>query len=163
MIEENATVIETRDGLARVEACRRSACSGCEAEKGCGTATLGKVLGQRTTSTWAENGIDAKPGEAVVVGIDDRTLLLGSMAVYLAPLLALFLFALLGRSFAEAFGIMALEAVTITSAIIGMGCGFAWVRRYSVRIGRDKRHRPVILRRAGVALCLNSSELRTST
>ena len=46
MIEENGRVVDVEDGYAWIETERRSTCGSCSANKGCGTATLAKVMGQ---------------------------------------------------------------------------------------------------------------------
>ena len=150
MIEETATVVERSDGFAWVETQRGSTCSACSANKGCGTGALSRVLGQRTARMRVLNPIDAQIGDRVVVGMQEAALLRGSLAVYLAPLLAMLMLAMVGHGLAGQWGLRDPEPLTIVSGIIGLALGGAWLRRFTARIHDDERYQPVILRRDAV-------------
>lgn len=150
MIEETATVVERSDGFAWVETQRRSTCSSCSANKGCGTGALSRVLGQRTARMKVLNPIDAQIGDRVVVGMQEAALIRGSLAVYLAPLLSMLLLAIVGQSLAGQLGVTNPEPLTIVFGAIGLVLGGVWLRRFTRRIGSDERYQPVILRRDGM-------------
>jgi len=96
VLEETATVVRVDDAGVWVETQRHSTCSGCAAEKGCGTATLSKVLGQRRTLLRVLSGQPLSVGDRVVVGIRESALVRGSFAVYAVPLLLLLAGAVMG-------------------------------------------------------------------
>ncbi|NIP74421.1 MAG: SoxR reducing system RseC family protein [Gammaproteobacteria bacterium] len=146
MIEESATVVATEGELAWVETQRQSACGSCAARSGCGSAALSKVLGQRRTRVRAVNQTGARVGDSVIVGIRERALVRGSLAVYAVPLVALLSVALLGDILASAFGANR-EAMTILFGLAGLLAGLGWLRRFAGRVSRDPRYQPVILRR----------------
>jgi len=150
MIEETATVVERSDGFAWVETQRRSTCSACSANKGCGTGVLSRVLGQRTARMKALNPIDAQIGDQVVVGMQEAALIRGSLAVYLAPLSSMLLLAMVGQSLAGQLGLDNPEPMTIVFGATGLVLGGAWLRRFTRRIRNDERYQPVILRREGL-------------
>lgn len=148
MIEETAIVIATEGEWAWLESERKSTCGTCAARKGCGTGVLAKVVGRKLTRVVALNRAGARPGDSVVVGIDEGSLVRGSLAVYAIPLLALFVGALMGQ-----FGLShwAGESGTMVGGIAGLLAGFAWLRRFSRRSRTDPRYHPVVLRRLGSA------------
>ena len=80
MLEETAQVVRvTADGIW-VETRRQSTCSSCAAEKGCGTATLSKVLGNRRTLVRVLADMPLEVGDRVVIGIREQALVRGSLA-----------------------------------------------------------------------------------
>lgn len=147
MIEETAVVVQCQDNYAWVETERKTACGQCTLNKGCGTAVLSKLLGNRISRVKALNPLAAKEGETVVVGLPEDVLLRGSVMVYLVPLVMMIVFALLGEGVAEKFALASSEPLSIVFAIIGLLLSAVWIRRYTGKINRDKRYQPVILRR----------------
>ena len=150
MIEEHAQVVAVNDGDVWVETQRRSACGQCAANKGCGTATLAKVLGNKRSRVRALNptSVSVAVGDEVVIGIDEQALVRGSLAVYTVPLLSLFIFGLLGQTLGTQLLIGSSELMTIGFSVVGLVLGFLWVRRFTTRIGNDDRYQPVLLRQA---------------
>ncbi len=89
MIEEKAIVLSSADGVAQVETRRAATCGGCSAQAGCGAAMLSKVFGSKRTRLRVLNPVDAKPGDSVVVGFDEKMLVKASLTLYMLPLLSL--------------------------------------------------------------------------
>lgn len=147
MIEEKATVVSTEGRVAWVETQRRTVCGSCSANKGCGTATLSKVLGQKRTQVRVLNEFGARPGENVIIGLEEGAMLKGSLVLYALPLLMLFGGVMFGAVLAEGFGFHYTEGWRIAFALIGLVAGFYAVRRFSNRISDDKRFQAVVLRR----------------
>jgi sigma-E factor negative regulatory protein RseC len=147
VIEESATVTQVGDGFAWVETQRQSACGACAARKGCGTATLAKVLGQRQRHVRAINCIGAHVGDRVVIGLAEGALLQGSVAVYLVPLLAMMLAAGLGEMLATNLGVQGTEAMAVALGLLGMAVGVLWVRAFARRVEGDERYQPTLIRR----------------
>jgi sigma-E factor negative regulatory protein RseC len=149
MIEEHARVVAIDGHDIWIETQRRSACGQCAANKGCGTAVLGQVLGVKRNVVRILNPSDTKVsvGDEIVVGIQEQALIRGSLAIYIVPLLALFLFGLLGELLASQFHISSHDIIVLISGILGLVFGFMWVKRFSARISNDSRYQPVLLRR----------------
>lgn len=149
MIEEFAKVVAFDGDDVWVETQRQSACGQCAANKGCGTATLAKVLGNKRTRVRVLNPRSTKVsiGDEIVVGIEEQALVRGSLAIYLAPLLALFLSGLLADVLAGQLNIAKPEIFIIIISLIGLGLGFVWVKRFSRVISSDSRYQPVLLHR----------------
>lgn len=148
MIEEQAVVVESGPGYAWVETRRQSVCGACSLNKGCGTAVLAKVLGGRRTRVRVLSKLNLVPGEQVMIGLGEQALVRGSLAVYLAPLLAMLGGALFGQYL---FGIGGEEPVVL-SGVLGLLAGFVWLGHHARRIGHDPRYQPVVLRRFGQSL-----------
>lgn len=146
MLEETATVMETEAGRARVVAERKSACGHCSANSTCGTSVLSKYIGKRSMGMWVTDPLGVKSGEQVIIRLQEGGLLLGSLAVYLLPLVLLIGFALLGDALADnmAWGH---EASAMAFALLGLLLSYAWLRRFNRRITDSERYRPVIVRR----------------
>ncbi len=102
MIEEQAHVIEIKGNLLLLQAQTQSACGSCSVSKGCGTSLLAKVVGRKFTHFQAENNINAKVGDTVVVGIAEDALLKGSLMMYILPVLCMLVSALLADYFLTA-------------------------------------------------------------
>ncbi|MCK4587448.1 MAG: SoxR reducing system RseC family protein [Gammaproteobacteria bacterium] len=159
MIEEFAQVVAFEGDDIWVETQRKSACGQCSANKGCGTAVLSKVLGNKrsTVRVLNPNATKVSIGDEIVVGIEEQALVRGSLAIYLAPLLALFVFGLLGGVLAEQFNLVKPDTLVIVFSLFGLGLGFMWVKRFSGVISRDPRYQPVLLHHASQAGVLKTS------
>ena len=145
MIEESAQVVALEEGYAWVETRRKSACDSCSVNKGCGSAVLQKVIGNKRSRLQVINTLDVYVGDEVVIGIQDNALVRGSMAVYAVPLLAMIVVALLGEFFSQAMG-MTSELFVILSAGMGLAAGFFWLRHFTKKISNDRQYQAVILR-----------------
>ena len=142
MIEEKGWVVGLNGSFALIETERRSACESCAVRKGCGTGTLSKVLGKKSNRLKVLNPVGARVDDEVVIGLDEAALVKGSLAVYIVPLLGMFLAAGVAQWLFPSLG----EGVMIGFALIGLIGGFFWVRSFSRRIAFDERYQPVILR-----------------
>jgi sigma-E factor negative regulatory protein RseC len=150
MIEEHAQVIALdQNNDVWVETQRRSACGQCAANKGCGTATLAKVLGNKRSRVRALNpqATSVVVGDEVIIGINEQALVRGSLAVYMVPLLALFVFGLLGQVLSTQLLMTNPDILPIVLGLSGLLLGFVWVRRFTREIADDERYQPVLLRR----------------
>lgn len=147
MIEETAQVVCIDEGDVWVETRRQSTCSGCAAEKGCGTAALSKVLGNRRTRLRVLADMPLAVGDQVVIGIGAQALVRGSLAVYAVPLLLLLLGAVLGRLGADHGLWSSAESASLILGLGGLAAGLLWLKRFTRRIQGDRNYQPVVLRR----------------
>ena len=142
MIEESARVISIEDEHIWVETQRKSVCGSCSAQKGCGTASLEKVLGKRRTQVMVLSQIAVNPGDDVMIGIQESALLRGSFVLYGIPLLLM----LLGAVIAEAMILSRTELPVVMGALSGLLAGLFYVALFSRKTQLDPRYQPVILR-----------------
>ena len=146
MIEERARVIAVENDQLLLEAQTRSTCTGCAARQGCGTSVLSRWVGRRFTRFQAPNTVNARVGDEVVVGLAEEAMLHGSLLVYLMPLLAMIVAAVLADSLVAADA-AARELLVLIWAV----AGFASMLFVSRLILSSKRRRsrltPVVLRK----------------
>ncbi|GGX69812.1 hypothetical protein GCM10007392_41760 [Saccharospirillum salsuginis] len=134
-------MVQVEAGQVVVAVVQTSACQSCKAKQGCGQAAL---------SDWGDADRQAaknhfriphdgslKPGDAVTLGIEEDTVSLAAVWMYLWPLASAF-FALLGGA---ALGWP--EPVQLGAALVGGGLAFGVTRRRFRRA--DDRWIPRIL------------------
>lgn len=149
MIEEHAIVVDVEPEAAMLEVVRRTPCGLCGQTRGCGISLWGRLLGHRANIFKADNQINAKVGDMVVVGIEEQALLISSLAAYGVPLLAMFMGAVLATALAasevsDAVGQADRNAVI--GAVLGLVAGLLWVKWHNAARGLGAGLRPVILR-----------------
>jgi sigma-E factor negative regulatory protein RseC len=147
MIEEYAVVTKCAENRATLEIERRTACGICGQKRGCGNATWGKLLGHESHEFTADNHVDAKVGDSVVVGIDEHAVLNSAFLMYVVPLAGL----LVGTFVADY--LTKNQFYVILGAALGLTVGFLWAKGHL--LGRDqsgvnstKKYQAVILRLA---------------
>lgn len=148
MIEERGEVTAVNPPYATVMTRRSSSCGGCSSKSGCGTGALSELFAARNQDMKVLNPIDARPGDQVVLGLEEGALLRGSLAVYIVPLFAMIAGGMLGEALAPALSLETSEYLSLPAAFAGLAVGFFWVRRFGRRMMDDHRFMAVILRRA---------------
>ncbi len=91
MIEEQGRVSEIHGEKAIVEIQRQSVCHSCDMNRGCGTGSLGRLMGFRQRSFVIDNDLNLKPGDPVVLGMTGTAFVKAGLLVYLLPLFGLLL------------------------------------------------------------------------
>ncbi len=141
MLEESARVVAVEPGAVWVETLRRSTCSACSANAGCGQGLMEKLgVGERRGYVRALASDAHAVGDRVVIGIPEDLLVRSSLLIYLLPLLGLFGAALLAEWLALG------ESFVILAALSGFAACW-WLARWRSRQGADDPARqPVVLR-----------------
>ncbi len=147
MIEETAVVSAVENGYAWVETQRKSACAACNLNKGCGTSVLAKVLGGKRSRLRVLNRHALKPGDVVVIGLEETALVRGSLALYAFPLLAMFIGAGLGFAIFHGMDAQYSDGWQALFSLAGLAGGFFLLRRFTAAWHRSRRYQPVVLRR----------------
>lgn len=147
MIEEPGRVVAVEEGAVWVETLRRSTCSACSANAGCGQGLMEKLgVGQRRGYVRALTDLHLAVGDGVVIGVREDLLVRSSVQVYLLPLLGLFAGAMLAQwlALAESFVILA-----------GLGGLFSlwWLVRWRTRRSADDPSLQPVVLRAELAVC----------
>jgi sigma-E factor negative regulatory protein RseC len=152
MLEEDARVLEIRGDSVVVETSRQTACDGCGARTGCGTGLLSQLFGARKARFVVKNTLDLEVGNEVVIAVSEAGVLKGALLVYVLPLLAMFLGAILAHlAFSPAS-----EGVTIAASAAGFLVTLGWVRARHGSAAGDTRFQPVVVRRKPPVLTLVS-------
>jgi sigma-E factor negative regulatory protein RseC len=89
MIRETATVTRLEGSQAVIDIQRQSVCGHCELNNGCGTGAIGRLLGHRSKSLKITNDKGLKPGDQVILGMQERAYLNASLVIYGLPLMGL--------------------------------------------------------------------------
>lgn len=146
MITENAIVVSIVNDQTWIETQRKSVCGQCSASKGCGTSVLSKVIGNKLSKMKAINNINAKVGDEVIVGLNEKSLLKGAFMTYLLPLIYLFLFSFFGQFISNNLQLNNSELFIIGFAIFGFYLGMRRLKRFSASIAENENYQPVILK-----------------
>lgn len=144
MIEAEGIVVRTESSMAFVETQRASACGSCSSKSSCGTSSLAGLMAGKSRFFKVQNPVGAVVGETVVVGLDERALLRGSLALYALPLLMLIAGAVAAGFLAPS---VAREGYSIAGAAAGLAAGVVGVRIVASRLAATSRYQPVIMRR----------------
>lgn len=142
MIEERGRVVAIERDALWIETVQRSGCHGCAAKSGCGTGLLGdfwsKASQVRVPASKSQLG-DVGLHDTVVIGIQENTLAVSALVVYLLPLLALVVGAVVGESLFS-------EPGAILGALSGFLLGGLAVRLYGIRNRNNPAMVPQLLR-----------------
>ena len=90
MIKENALVTKIDEDDIRfvwIQTQRKSSCGSCSAKSSCGSQVLSKIIGKRSNEIKILNTKNARVGDTISLGIDESSLLVGSVYLYLIPIL----------------------------------------------------------------------------
>ncbi|MDZ7754308.1 MAG: SoxR reducing system RseC family protein [Gammaproteobacteria bacterium] len=145
MIEQAATVVTVNQGHITVESQRATACGTCASGGGCGIGVLGRLFGNRSSRIEVTADMAVQPGDEVVIGVPEDALLLGSLWLYLVPLLLFIAGSLVGRTVAINTG--GGELLAVVGAILGGLAGFVWAAAHTRTRDSDPAFRPVVLQR----------------
>lgn len=143
MIQEQAIVISANQDLASLEILRNKPCGLCGQTRGCGISIWGRLFGHRPNVFKAQNTINVKVDDIVMVGIEENALLFSAVVVYGVPLVLL----ILGATLANVLCVDSLHADrnAALGAALGLFVGYLWVKGHNQSGNLDARYRPVIL------------------
>jgi len=144
MILETATVVAIESDSLWVDTVQTSTCEACVAEKGCGTRTLSKLMGNTM-----QIRVVAEPhqlqklsvGQQITIAIPEDVVVGASLLVYLTPLLC----SLLGLWMLGSGS----DAAALLGAVLGLLFGAILVNRYSHTLRENPRLNPVLYEDAG--------------
>lgn len=141
MLEQIATVVETRGDQLWVETESRSSCSHCSSAS-CTTSVVAKLFGIKRNRLQLENTLGATIGQQIVIGIPDDLLIRASLWAYLLPILMMILFTLAGNLTGASDGLQSLMA------LMGLAIGFVLLHRVTRSASSEQRFKPQFLRLA---------------
>ncbi len=149
MIEERAVILSLdslssdspENSTATLEIERKTACGLCGQTRGCGNSIWGKLFAHQSTAFKAQNRINAKVGDSVIVGINEKALVKSALLLYILPLATLLIGAILATQlFADTNG------NAMLGALLGLVLGLVWVKGHTMSSSYFKLQQPVILR-----------------
>ncbi len=153
MIEERAVILSLQsealetespitESFVTLEIERKTACGLCGQTRGCGNSIWGKLFAHNSSAFKAQNRINAKVGDSVIVGINESALLKSAVLLYIVPLASLFIGAILASHFKQTDG------SAMLGALLGLGLGLLWVKGHTASSRYFRLQQPVILRLA---------------
>jgi sigma-E factor negative regulatory protein RseC len=151
MIEERAVILSleretndtaSNDSTAILEIERKSACGLCGQTRGCGNSIWGKLFAHQSTAFKAQNRINAKVGDSVIVGINEKALLKSALLLYILPLVTMLIGAILASQIHDTNG------SAMIGAAAGLVLGLLWVKGHTLSSSYFRLQQPVILRLA---------------
>ena len=141
MIEETGRVVALEDGAVWVETLRKSTCSSCSANAGCGQGLMDKLgVGRQRGFVRVLSDLQLALDDVVVIGIREDVLLRTAVLVYLLPLLGL----LAGALLASSLGLT--EGLIILASMFSLLLVWLAVRWHCRRTQHDPARQPVVLR-----------------
>lgn len=146
MIQEWGRVMVVEPGAVQIETLRRSTSSDCSASAGCGhglAERLGVFRGRgRMSPLTLRNPASSslKPGDGILLGMDEDLLLKSALLFYLSPLIGMFALALLAARLDLG------EPLIIVAGLAGFLLAWLFVRRRARRHMDDPAMQPVVLR-----------------
>jgi len=143
MLKEHGIVVEVKDQFAIIQTQASNSCGQCAT--GCGTASLAAVLGQKVVQVKALNHKGAKVGDQVVIGLEESALLKSSLALYLLPILSLFVAAIGYEMLVAYVQLPESEILTMLAALVGLLAGLSATKRLMGKMSEDRRSQPIVL------------------
>ena len=141
MIEESGRVVALEEGAVWVETLRKTTCSSCSANAGCGQGLMDKLgVGRQRGFVRVLSDLQLSLDDVVVIGIREDLVLRMAVLVYLLPLLGLLAGALLASSLELS------EGLVILSALTSLFLSWLVVRWHTRRTQDDPARQPVVLR-----------------
>lgn len=141
MIEQQATVLEVRDDSILIRTQRQSGCQSCDVKSGCGTSVIERFFPERPQQQLIlpidQLESTPKPGDQVVIGINESYLQNTTMVLYLVPLMGLLLGAVVGSYIGTLpESPLSSEPMSILLCLLGLSLGL-WIIRQTT----ERRHR----------------------
>jgi sigma-E factor negative regulatory protein RseC len=130
MLEQQGQVVAATDGRVSVRLGGQSGCAACDAGKGCGAGLFGRLLRRRPVELEFDNHVDARCGQAVVVGVPEQWFLRLVARFYLLPLLAGLGGAAVGHHVAVVLqmGSGGRDSLTLAGAVVAGAVALWWNR-----------------------------------
>ena len=133
MIEEQAQVIALSGDDAIIEMQSQTACQSCEMSGGCGTGSLGRLLGNRRQRLSISNDQHLKVGNLIVIGLPEKHFIYAGFLMYLLPLLSLFMFSIVANILFDAT-----QWINVLAALMGLVSGLKLTSVFSNNIFAEK-------------------------
>ncbi|MFV2061446.1 MAG: SoxR reducing system RseC family protein [Gammaproteobacteria bacterium] len=128
MIEETAKVVSSDDEHIVIEILKKSSCGSCSVNKACGTGIISNYFKPKALEFSIKNTINAKVGDDIIIGINERVFLFGSFLMYILPLFFILCFAVLGDYIASLAALSSPEIFVIVMSGTGFIFSFAFMK-----------------------------------
>lgn len=141
MLRESAVVISYENGIAKVKCQSQSACGQCAAKSSCGTSSLSELNGKRGEHIFnVETLMPLREGQIVEIGLEEKSMLLSALLMYIAPLLTLVLSTLISDYISHN------EILRTILIFFSTAISFIVVKIYSRNLAQKTEFHPTLLR-----------------
>lgn len=145
MIEETAVVVRTEGHTVWLESSGGAGCGHCESKSSCGQTVFSELFGVDSAQFKAQSKEILKEGDRVLLGIDERALVRGSILVYLFPLLVM-IFAASIAAWVSGLLNITHEGLIIAGGLSGLYLGYRFARKRAAILTKIKSFQPIILK-----------------
>ncbi|SEK72753.1 positive regulator of sigma(E), RseC/MucC [Colwellia chukchiensis] len=145
MIEEQATVVAVDHDRVTVTSKIKSACSGCQQVDNCGSGQVAKAFPQKNLSLTLKSSLALKPGDTVVIGLQESAMLQAAWQVYIWPLIGLILASGISQ-WLVINAIFSHEAFALLFGGLGGVAGFLLAKRQQISSANCAKLAPKIVR-----------------
>ncbi|MCP3926127.1 MAG: SoxR reducing system RseC family protein [Desulfobacterales bacterium] len=142
MNKEKGKVLRTDGDYAWIITTKASSCEACESRSSCNMMGGG---GGKEIEVKANNLVNAKEGDNVLVGFESGKLLKLTFLVYIFPIIALLAGALIGNEGAIKYGL----DKSITSGLVGLLfflLSFLFIRLQSTKMAEKESYQPKVIK-----------------
>lgn len=135
-MREKACVVDVDGNKAEVVVTRHSACSKCNED-----CILGLDESHEQDEIYVEvnNDKNAEIGDTVNIELQDSSLVLGSLMIYLVPLLFFILGYFVGTNFSFLFGSISKELTGILFSFLFLYISYLFTKRVDKRLSKNKK------------------------
>lgn len=124
---------------------QKTSCSQCASQKNCGTGIVSKAIGNKSHAWSLITKELVRPGQIIEIGLPEKNLIQFASLVYLLPLAALMLGALIGQTVVSPL-LGGAEVWTILSSILFMAAGIWLARYFSAKLQSSSEQLVTLLR-----------------
>lgn len=145
MIEQQAVVSSTDTDFAYVEATPDNACGSCSGKSGCGTGLAAALFRGKPRLLKVRNTEGVRKGDLVTIGLNRTALMMGSLLVYLLPLVMLIIGAIAGESLAAVVLPAASDLLSVMGGLVFAVLAFIFSRRVLKSGSLERLFQPVLI------------------
>ncbi|MFO7815890.1 MAG: SoxR reducing system RseC family protein [Halanaerobiales bacterium] len=141
-MREEACVVNVDGDKAKVVVTRHSACSKCNEDCILG---LDESHGQDKVYVDVKNNKDAEIGDTVSIEIKDSSLVLGSIMIYLIPLLFLVVGYFVGANLSFLFGALSQELTGILFSFLFLYISYHFTKKLDKKLSKNNKFQSEII------------------
>ncbi|WP_413110977.1 SoxR reducing system RseC family protein [Thaumasiovibrio sp. DFM-14] len=154
MMTSLATVVAVESGCVTVSCEQKSSCGHCGSRDTCGSGIVSTAMPAKQHHIRIVTDETLSVGQWIEIGLPEQTVVRSAVLIYLLPLVAMLLGAVLGQWWFSPNTSMH-EGGTIMVAGLFFGLTFLGVKQYSQRLEADSDYQPRVLRVFGEPLSAN--------
>lgn len=132
--QQEGIVLEIHGSMAKVKTSRHNDCENC-----------GACPGNSALVMDARNVPGAKPGDRVIIEVQEVNMLKAAFIVYMLPLIAIFIGAVIGNLLAEKMG-YGLTLFQVAGGFIAFILSVLYIKLFDLNARNDVKMQPVITR-----------------